>query len=195
MHPLPGVVDVVPAICTLALHYDPLKEESVADGANAYAVLAHQVSQRLLQLGPLKTSPPTTYEIPVCYGGAFGEDLEELAQSHALSVDEVIALHTAPLYRVQMLGFAPGFRVPRRAGSAACHTHASPTPRTSVPAGSVAIGGELTGIYPLDSARGLAPHRPFSGALFDPRRSADAVLRWATMCVSLQSRRTSFSDC
>ena len=97
----------------------------------------------------------------------FGEDLEELAQSHALSVGEVIALHTAPLYRVQMLGFAPGFAYLAGLDDALATARKS-TPRTSVPAGSVAIGGELTGIYPLDLPGGWHIIGRSPVKLFDP---------------------------
>lgn len=85
--------------------------------------------------------------IPVCYGGEYGPDLAEVAALCRLDADSVIARHTAADYRVAMLGFAPGFpyllgldpqlAVPRRTD-----------PRQRVPAGSVAIGGSQTGIYP-----------------------------------------------
>jgi len=85
--------------------------------------------------------------IPVCYGGEYGPDLAEVAALCRLDTDTVIARHTAADYRVAMLGFAPGFpyllgldpqlAVPRRTD-----------PRQRVPAGSVAIGGRQTGIYP-----------------------------------------------
>jgi len=165
--PLAGVLDVVPAVCSLALHYDPLKVENVADDGAVYAVLAAQVGARLEKLVTQAAAAATTYEVPVCYGGAFGEDLEELAQSHALSVDQVIALHTAPLYRVQMLGFAPGFAYLAGLDDALA-TPRKVTPRTSVPAGSVAIGGELTGIYPLDLPGGWHIIGRSPVQLFDP---------------------------
>jgi inhibitor of KinA len=86
-------------------------------------------------------------DIPVAYGGAFGPDLEDVARFGQCSQDEVIARHTAVVYRVYLVGFVPGFAymaevdpriaAPRRA-----------TPRTEVPAGSVAIAGGQTGIYP-----------------------------------------------
>jgi inhibitor of KinA len=155
-HPIAGVVDVVPAVCSVALHYDPLAVELVAatapdamaDEVTPYARLAQQVTERLTSLNAQVMPEPRTVEIPVCYGGDYGEDLDELARTHSMRADEVIALHVTPLYRVQMVGFAPGFAylsgldqrlvTPRRS-----------TPRKRVPSGSVGIGGELTGVYPL----------------------------------------------
>lgn len=172
--PLPGVLDVVPAVSTIALHYDPLRIALPDDNTGPYAALAHQVTARLQSLGSFQAAPPATFEVPVCYGGEHGEDLEALARAHDLTADQVIELHCAPLYRVQMLGFAPGFAylagldpklaTPRRAN-----------PRTRVPAGSVAIGGELTGIYPLElpggwHLLGRSPLTMFDAAAQPPAR-------------------------
>jgi inhibitor of KinA len=147
--PPAGVLDVVGAVCTVALHYDPLRIEPMPEAETPFEALAQQVTQRLISLDPAAAQPAGEHEIPVCYGGEFGEDLEAVARAHGLTGKEVITLHSAPVYRVQMLGFAPGFAylvgldariaTPRRA-----------TPRTRVPAGSVGIGGELTAVYPLD---------------------------------------------
>jgi inhibitor of KinA len=134
-----GVRDVVPAVCTVALHYDPLLVEQLREGATPYDALAQQVTERLATLDPAGRATGREIEIPVCYGGTFGEDLAALAEGHGLSVDEVIALHGAPVYRVQMLGFAPGFAYlagldPRLS------TPRRPTPRTRVPGGWHLIG-------------------------------------------------------
>ena len=103
--------------------------------------------------------------VPVCYGGEHGPDLDELAAAAGLTVEEAIELHCAPLYRVFMIGFMPGFAylglvddrlaAPRRA-----------EPRVRVPAGSVGIAGRQTGIYPADTPGGWmlvgrTPMRPF----------------------------------
>ncbi len=164
---LPGVLDVVPAVCTVALHYDPRDVENGEAEISPYAALAAQITQRLQGLETREAPSATTFEVPVCYGGAFGEDLESLAAARGLTADEVIALHSEPLYRVQMLGFAPGFAylagldprlaTPRRA-----------SPRTNVPAGSVGIGGELTGVYPLDLPGGWQLIGRSPVRLFDP---------------------------
>jgi inhibitor of KinA len=170
-----GVRDVVPAVCTVALHYDPLLVEQPREGDTPYEALAQQVTERLTSLDPTRPAAGREVEIPVCYGGTFGEDLAALAEAHGLSVDEVIALHGAPVYRVQMLGFAPGFAylagldprlsTPRRS-----------TPRSRVPGGSVAIGGELTAVYPLDLPGGwhLIGRSPVR--FFDPTAEQPSLL-------------------
>jgi inhibitor of KinA len=89
----------------------------------------------------------------VCYGGEFGPDLAEVAALAGATEEEVVALHVAPIYRVYVVGFVPGFpymasvdarlALPRRT-----------TPRTRVPAGSVAIAAGQTGIYPMETPGG-----------------------------------------
>lgn len=92
-------------------------------------------------------------EIPVVYGGEFGEDLAEVAAYHHTTPAEIVKQHTAPLYTVFMMGFQPGF--PYLGGlPEALHTPRRATPRTQVPAGSVGIGGSQTGVYPFASPGG-----------------------------------------
>ena len=147
--PPAGVLDVVGAVCTVALHYDPLRVEPVAEAETPFDALAQQVMRRLNSFDPATAAPAAEHNIPVCYGGEFGEDLQAIARTHGLTEEEVIALHTQPLYRVQMLGFAPGFAY--LAGlDARIATPRKATPRTRVSTGSVGIGGELTAVYPLD---------------------------------------------
>jgi len=174
-HPLVGVRDVVGAVCTVALHYDPVEIELMPDAETPFDALAQQVARRLSSFDPGVAAPAAEHEIPVCYGGEFGEDLELVARTHGLTEVEVIALHTAPLYRVQMLGFAPGFAY--LAGlDARIVTPRKATPRTRVPAGSVGIGGELTAVYPLDLPGGwhLIGRSPVR--LFDPTSERPSLL-------------------
>jgi len=174
-HPLAGVRDVVAAACTVALHYDPLQIEPLPQAQTPFEALAQQVLQRLDTLDPTTAPDGSEHEIPVCYAAQFGVDLEALASAHGLTPDEVISLHSAPLYRVQMLGFAPGFAY--LAGlDARIATPRKPTPRTRVPAGSVAIGGELTAVYPLDLPGGwhLIGRSPLS--FFDPYAERPSLL-------------------
>ncbi len=115
-----------------------------------------------------------TVELPVCYDVEFGPDLIDVAQHNAISVEELIRLHTSATYRVFFLGFSPGFaymgglpeklRIPRLA-----------TPRSRVPAGAVGIAGEQTGVYPIESPGGWrligrTPHRMFDAAHDPPTR-------------------------
>ena len=92
-------------------------------------------------------------EIPVCYGGDFGEDLGFVAAHGGLTEEEVIRIHSGRDYRIYMLGFLPGF--PYLGGlDSRLFTPRLSTPRVKIPAGSVGIGGEQTGIYPLESPGG-----------------------------------------
>jgi inhibitor of KinA len=147
---LPGVREVVPAFCSIALHYDPV-------ALGALGLPFEILSTRLLALlsGPEDETPPPgeVLEIPVCYGGDYGEDLAALALARDMTPARFAELHCAPTYFVGMLGFAPGF--PYLAGMDQRLIAARrATPRPRVPAGSVAIGGEHTGIYPFESPGG-----------------------------------------
>jgi len=91
--------------------------------------------------------------IPVCYAAEFALDIALVAEKHKLSIDEVVALHSAPLYPVYFLGFLPGF--PYLGGlHEKLHTPRLSSPRYQIPSGSVGIGGNQTGIYPSDSPGG-----------------------------------------
>ncbi len=147
---LPGVIDIVPAYTTLALHYDPA---GLGAGASAYETLVEAVSTWLADPSAGEQPAGRIVEIPVCYGGEFGEDLESLAREHGLSVDEAIALHSTTDYHVHMLGFVPGFAY-LGGLDARLVTPRRTTPRPRVPAGSVGIGGEQTGVYPLETPGG-----------------------------------------
>jgi len=167
-----GVLDIVPAYATLALHYDPA---AIGAGASPYETLCDIIARWLQAQSTAATAAGRRIEIPVCYGGDFGPDLDALARAAGLSRDEVIALHSAATYHVHMLGFVPGFAylggldariaMPRR-----------DTPRAHVPAGSVAIAGQQTGIYPLDTPGGwqIIGRTPLQ--LFKPESSPPSLL-------------------
>ncbi|MBI4220720.1 MAG: 5-oxoprolinase subunit PxpB [Chloroflexi bacterium] len=144
-----GVQELVPTYRSLLIRYDPLR-------AN-FADLA-QVLEDLARASPggrsTRDQPrPTLYEIPVVYGGDEGPDLQTVAEHAGMSADAVISVHSGTTYRVYMLGFAPGF--PYLGGldpRIACPR--LKTPRTKVPAGSVGIAENQTGVYPLSTPGG-----------------------------------------
>jgi inhibitor of KinA len=111
-------------------------------------------------------------EIPVCYGGDFGPDLEFVAQHNKLTTADVVAIHTSVPYLVYMLGFTPGF--PYLGGMS--DRIAAPRlekPRTAIPAGSVGIAGSQTGFYPVESPGGWrligrTPVKAFDAASVNP---------------------------
>ena len=111
--------------------------------------------------------------LPVCYGGEFGPDLDDVARSAGLSAERVVEAHVGRDYRIDMLGFLPGFAYcagmdPRLA------TPRLAVPRTRIPAGSVGIAGEQTGVYPLASPGGWRLIGRTPARVYDPNR-ADPV--------------------
>jgi inhibitor of KinA len=115
--------------------------------------LKREILDREKRLGELGIPPPETIEIPVCYGGDFGPDLEFVARHNKLTPQEVIKIHTAGTYLIYMIGFTPGF--PFLGGlSERLFTPRRENPRQLVPAGSVGIANNQTGIYSIDSPGG-----------------------------------------
>jgi len=174
-HSFPGLVEYVPAFTTLTVYYDPwvVSRQGLL---NPYTTVAALLEEMLLHV---KTHPdkPTAkvIEIPVCYGGKYGPDLEYVASLHGLKPKEVIKLHTQTTYLVYMIGFAPGFpylggMVPEIA------TPRKEKPRARVPAGSVGIAGKQTGVYPIQSPGGwqLIGRTPL--LLFNPHRERPSLL-------------------
>ncbi len=160
-NPLPGVIEIVPAYTDLAVFFDPaiIRGDDLAeiiliraDGARDIAAYAGR-----------------EHIMRVRYGGKNGPDLDAVAKATGLSPDEVIQRHANKVYPVHMLGFSPGFcylggldpslEVARRS-----------EPRVSVPAGSVAIAGQQTGIYPMASPGGWNIIGSVDEKLFDPQR-------------------------
>ncbi len=156
-----GVIETIPTYRSLLLVYDP----SITN----LAKLQKELQKLEEQLEEIQIPPPDTVEIPVCYGEEFGPDIEFVAETHNLSVKEVIQLHSEPEYLIYMVGFTPGF--PFLGGlSEKLHTPRLETPRTFVPQGSVGIANNQTGIYPVSSPGGwqLIGRSPIK--LFAPER-------------------------
>ncbi|MGA9335659.1 MAG: 5-oxoprolinase subunit PxpB [Rudaea sp.] len=173
---LAGVHDVAPAYASVCVRYDPGAWIAGDDSRLPYARLAGHIAE-LVENVPRRSVPvkPDTLEIPVCYGGEFGPDLDAVAAHAGLSVQDVVARHCGADYRVAMLGFAPGFAY-LLGLDRALHKPRRADPRKRVPAGSVAIGGEQTGIYPRESPGGwnLLGRTPLT--LFDQTRDPPALL-------------------
>lgn len=143
--------DVVPAYSSLTVYYDVLSLHSPHKSA------FEQVKGLLLPfLGAEEKDQPfsgRSIKIPVCYAVPFAFDLVELAEAKNLSVEDVIHLHTVITYRVYMIGFLPGFPYMGKVDEKIATGRRS-SPRTGIPAGSVGIAGEQTGIYSLASPGG-----------------------------------------
>ena len=155
----PAVIETVPAYCTVLVHYDPL--------ATTYNQIKNIIEGKISLLDDSTHRPSHRLEIPVLYGNASGPDLEPAATTLALSPSELIRLHSEREYTVYMMGFTPGFPYLGILNEKLSLPRLS-TPRTRVPAGSVAIAGSQTGIYPVDSPGGwhIIGHTPLK--LFDP---------------------------
>lgn len=115
------------------------------------------------------------HEIPVVYGGDAGPDLPALAQLAGLDVAAYIRSHCEAKYAVAFLGFQPGFPY-LRGLPRALQTPRRPSPRIRVMAGSVAVGGAYTGIYPANGPGGWQIIGRTATPLFDPGRDAPALL-------------------
>jgi inhibitor of KinA len=153
--PIPGMVEFVPAFASVAVHFDPMHvaPSRSAPLAGPHTRMVDALRDTLADLRGEALPAARLIEIPVCYGGELGPDLDDVARVHAMSADDVVSTHTASEYLVYMVGFMPGFAylgglseriaTPRRS-----------VPRTHVPAGTVGIGGSQTGVYPLESPGG-----------------------------------------
>lgn len=171
----PAISDVVAGFTTVTVHYEPAAVGGPAGDA-PHTTLARVLEDALRDLESATLPEARLVEIPVCYEGDFAPDLDEVARHAGLTTDEVIALHTGAACVVQMIGFTPGF--PYLAGlDPRLATPRRAEPRTRVPAGSVGIGGEQTGVYPMATPGGwnIIGRTPL--ALFDPRREPAALLR------------------
>ncbi|MDQ0045003.1 5-oxoprolinase subunit PxpB [Variovorax boronicumulans] len=163
----PGVGEVLPGMNNLTLTFDPTAIDLDA--------LTAQVLEAWPKLSA-KAVEGRLVEIPVAYGGEHGPDLGDVAAHTGFTPAEVVRRHSAGEYVVYLLGFLPGFAfmgglapelaTPRRA-----------EPRTAVPARSVGIGGEQTGIYPLVSPGGWQLIGRTSLEMFDPTAESPTLLR------------------
>jgi KipI family sensor histidine kinase inhibitor len=156
---LPGVVETVPAYGTLLVHYDPL--------ILSFTQIKNILQEKISQVEGNASRKPRQAEVPVRYGGEYGIDLESVARHLQMRVEEVIRIHTQRTYTVYMMGFTPGFPYMGKLDDALVMPRLE-TPRTHVPAGTVAIAGLQTGIYPIASPGGwqLIGWTPLK--LFDP---------------------------
>lgn len=163
----PGVTSIIAAFESLAVRYDP----SIIDGH----IIRTWIESSLNHSASARGGVGEYHEIPVHYGGQHGPDLEAVAKSIGKSVEQIISLHCSQEYTVAMIGFAPGFpyltglhpdlQLPRLT-----------TPRNRVPAGSVAIAGEQSGIYSCDSPGGWHILGRTTLNLFDPCREGNPSL-------------------
>ena len=164
---IPGVVDLVPSYRSLLVYYDP--------GRVSLTQLTERLSALEQDLDQAAVQAPKVVEIPTLYGGEYGPDLAHVAEHNELTPEEVVQIHCRAEYLVYMMGFTPGF--PYLGGmSDRIATPRLQTPRTAIPAGSVGIAEQQTGVYPIESPGGwqLIGRTPVQ--LFDPQRDPPVVV-------------------
>ena len=159
------LVEVVLAYSSLAVIYDPklIDFDGVKRAIQGLEFSAEKFEGKLV-------------EIPVLYGSEYGPDLEFVAEYNGLTPEEVIEIHSKPVYRVYFLGFLPGFAYLGGMDERIA-TPRLEKPRLKVPAGSVGIAGKQTGIYPLESPGGwrLIGRTPLR--LFNPSKEPPTLLQ------------------
>lgn len=165
---IPGVIEWVPSYTAVTVLYHPAEV--------TYQRLVQSLERLAEQLDEEPLPQPRIISLPVCYGGEYGPDLEALAELCGKTPEEVIRIHSTAEYVVYMMGFAPGF--PYLGGLP--NEIAAPrlaTPRSLVPAGSVGIAGEQTGVYPIATPGGWRIIGRTPIPLYDPTRNPPVLLK------------------
>ena len=167
---VPWIRDVVPALCGIALHFDPFHPElpeSVLEHCRGLLEACFKSASKFEDSG-------RTVEVPVCYEPFFAPDMEEVAAATKLSAQNIRKMHTSARHWVLMVGFSPGqpyiggldpkLSVPRRA-----------TPRTRMPKGAVAIANAQTAVYPYETPGGWSIIGRTPLTVFDPSRDPPSL--------------------
>ena len=186
---IPGVIELAPAYTTVALFCDPVRAiDAGAVVEDVFGWFEQRIQQALKSVAAPKAfgadrgragdNVPgyNSIEVPVCYDQEFAFDLDEVARTAGVHLKEVVDLHCGADYRVHCVGFTPGFPflggLPRQLA-----TPRRDVPRKEIPAGSVAIGGRQTGIYPIKSPGGWNVIGRTPLQLFDPQKDPPVLLR------------------
>lgn len=167
--PPPAMVEYIPAFTTVTLIYDPL--------TRTYEEFKTSVEATLGQVAPgTAAGGREAFDIPVCYGGDFGPDLDFVASHNDLTPEEVVEIHSGEIYLVYMIGFAPGF--PYLGGmSPRIGAPRLDSPRARVPVGSVGIAGAQTGVYSIETPGGWRLIGRTPRALFRPTARTPSLLQ------------------
>jgi len=167
LEPIGGVRNLHPAYCSVLVQFDALKFQ--------HEELEGLLRDYISRMERVELPEPRLVEIPVCYGGEFGPDLKDVAELRGMTPERVIELHGSATYIVYFLGFVPGFaylgELPEE-----LVTPRLPTPRRSVPAGSVGIAGSQTGVYPISTPGGWRLLGRTPAKMFQPERAEMSLL-------------------
>lgn len=202
--PLPGQIEVVPSYSSLTVYFD---QGLLTNSTDAKALLLQRVEQTVhtldvprnagLQVDTDNDHPENcrknVLDIPVCYDATLGADLHWVATHLGMLPEEVAALHASTVYRVYMMGFIPGFpymgtlpvglQVPRKQ-----------TPSMMIPAGSVAIAGKQTGMYPAAVPGGWQVIGRTPLKLFDANRNPACLLKAGDLVQFRAISKTAFDQ-
>jgi inhibitor of KinA len=176
---IPGAIEIAPAYTTVALFCDPVRAiDAGAPVEDVFGWIEQRIRKALSEIKEIHADriEAPLVEIPVCYETEFALDLEHVARHAGVRWKEVVNLHCGVEYRVHCVGFTPGF--PFLGGlSRKIATPRRDVPRKEIPAGSVAIGGAQTGVYPIKSPGGWNVIGRTPLQLFDPQKDPPALLR------------------
>ena len=167
---VPWLQDVVPALCGIALHFDPLHPQL----PDAVLEACEELLRDCFKSASKFEDSGRTLEVPVCYDEEFGLDLSDVSQRTSIAIKEIIKRHIKTRHWVLMVGFSPGqpylggldprLSVPRRA-----------TPRTRMPVGAVAIANAQTAVYPYQTPGGWNVIGRTPLTVFDPARDPPSL--------------------
>ncbi|HEY7498800.1 MAG TPA: 5-oxoprolinase subunit PxpB [Vicinamibacterales bacterium] len=164
----PSLRDTAIGYCSVTVYFNP----QIIDSA--------WLEEEICAIAESIDAPDATHgaivEVPVCYGGELGPDLTDVARFAGRSEEDVVALHAGREYRVYLVGFIPGFAYMAEVDPAIAAPRRA-TPRAAVPAGSVAIAGGQTGIYPAVTPGGWNVIGRTPLAPYDPRRPEPFLFR------------------
>ena len=144
-NPIEGIVEMVPTYASLMVHYRPEKIR--------YDQLKEEIERRLLSMEQVEEESHIVKEIPICYGGELGPDLEDCAAYENVSVEEFIRMHSGHEYYSYMLGFAPGHAYMARFEEP-FHFKRRETPRVRIPGQSIVVQLNLSNLIPFDQPCG-----------------------------------------
>jgi len=177
-NPFAGLLSTIPAYTTLTLYFNPvgLMNDFNLKGSTTLDKISRYIKSLNVETNTDQEVYREIIKIPVCYDLTFGFDLQELSSFYQLKKEEIIDIHSSAVYTVYMIGFVPGF--PYLGGlSEKLTATRRQNPRSAIPAGSVGIAGQQTGIYPLETPGGwqIIGRTPLK--LFNVNRQKPSLLK------------------
>jgi inhibitor of KinA len=167
LEPIAGVRNLHPGYCSVLVKFDAIRMQ--------HSELEETLRSHLAKMAKIALPEPQLVKIPVCYGGEYGPDLEDVAELHGMTAERAIELHVSATYTVYFLGFVPGFAYLGELPTTLA-TPRLPTPRKIVPPGSVGIAGNQTGVYPVATPGGWRLLGRTPAVMFQPERSEMSLL-------------------